>query len=78
MKTQVEKFWDFWKNSVTISGEQLKRIEDYIYTEESFRKFKDPTHPDYENYKDREFEMWHDKGSNNAIEFVVRVIKESN
>lgn len=36
-------------------------------------KFTVPTHPQYEVYKDRKEEYWHDTGWNNAIDYVMNL-----
>lgn len=58
-----------------ITNKQIKEIKDLIYSEQNFDKFLNPLNPLYEDYKDREFEMGHDKGNNNAIENVLIILK---
>ena len=53
---------------------KLEKIKGLAFNEESFRKFDDPTHPQYQDYKDRIYERWHDQGWNNAIERVLEVL----
>lgn len=52
----------------------VKEIQYYFFSEESFKKFNDPNDPLYELYKDRENEKNHDRGWNNALETVLKII----
>ena len=49
-----------------------KLLEESAYDRDSFDKFKNKDHPLYEQYKDRKEELWHDKGWNNALDFISR------
>ena len=52
----------------------IKNLESHKFDEDSMRKFTDPSHPLYEDYKDREGERLHDSGWNNAIDMIINMI----
>lgn len=57
-----------------ITPEQLAAIKALHFSEDSFAKFNDITHPLYPQYKDRHLEMSHDLGYNNAVEDVLNIL----
>ena len=52
----------------------LKEIEEVAYFPDSFEKFDDPLHPEYELYKDRKEEKAMDYGNNNAVETILMIL----
>mgnify|MGYP007031183935 CR=1 FL=1 len=63
-----------WNHIQIIPEERKKRIKELPFSKESFRKFTDPKHLQYKDYKDRIEEQWHDRGYNNAIEHVCQIL----
>lgn len=57
-----------------ITNEQIEQIAKLYYSDESFRKFNDSTHPLFEQYKDRKIEEAMDRGNNNAIECILSIL----
>ena len=58
-----------------ITDKTIQRIRYLRYNEKSFAKSADKNHPEYEVYKDRQLEEAHDRGYNNAINDVLRMLK---
>lgn len=57
------------------SEESLRKIAETIaYPEESFNKFTDPQDPQYADYKDRNEELWLDKGFNLGVEYFLNAL----
>lgn len=55
----------------TTNPDILTRIKALYFNRDSFEKFTNPRHPEYTDYKDRTHELWHDKGWNNALDYVL-------
>lgn len=58
-----------------IISEILKEVEELRFPEESFKKFNDPADTQYEDYGDRKHEEWHDRGWNNAIDHILKILR---
>lgn len=56
--------------------EIIERVKNLYYPLEGFKKFNDPSDPLYHLYKDRQLEEAQDKGNNNAIDAVVKILEE--
>ncbi len=57
-----------------ITEEQIKKIKEVLYSDESFDKFVNPENPLYKDYKDRDYEFWHDQGNNNAVHSILKIL----
>ena len=58
-----------------ITEEILEEIRAVAYPEESFDKFSNPNNPDYEIYKGRQIEEAMDRGNNNVVEAICRILE---
>ena len=67
--------WGF-KTKYKLLNELLDKIILLSFPPEEDDKFVNPENPRYELYKDRGEERWHDKGYNNAIEDVIRILRK--
>lgn len=57
-----------------ITQKEIDKIINFRYPENSFRKFDDPNHPDYDLYKDRLVEQATDKGVNLGLQYALTVL----
>ena len=50
----------------------VKFVKSLYFPLKSFEKFNNPKHPDYSSYKDRQLEEMHDRGWNNALDYILQ------
>lgn len=61
---------------MNISFKDLDNLETHKYPEKSFRKFNDPKHKEYKDYKDRQIEEATDRGFNLGINHALFLLQQ--
>lgn len=61
---------------IILTNKQLEQIKNLSYPEANFDKFRDPRHPEYEEYFDRIEERRLDEGFNLGVEYALGIVNK--